>query len=130
MAVFLSQTLFANFGSITSGGSFLFDCALISSIVAFSASVGLAANMSCQRLIVGSVIISALPPLISEITPIPSEWSAITTQSSGVPSLTGWPLVDTTCSPRAKRVASSGPSVVPEPPASADHPVCTCWSPK
>ena len=44
--------------------------------------------------------------------------------------LTGWPLVEITCSPRANRVASSGPSVVPEPPASADHEVCTCSSPK
>ena len=45
------------------------------------------------------------------------------TQSSGCPSLTGWPLVEVTSSPRANRVASSGPSVAPLPPASTDHAV-------
>ena len=52
------------------------------------------------------------------------------TQSSGCPSFTGWPLVAVTSSPRANRVASSGPSVVPLPPASTDHEVWTCSSPK
>ena len=52
------------------------------------------------------------------------------TQSSGCPSFTGWPLVAVTSSPRANRVASSGPSDVPVPPASTDHEVWTCSSPK
>ena len=130
IAVFFSQTDLANFGSMTSGGSFLLAWALISSMVAAIASFGPAPYMSCQRLSVGSAIISGLPPLISEMTPMPSEWSVMAIQSRGCPSFTGWPVVEMTSSPRANRVASSGPSVAPEPPASADHAVCTCWSPK
>jgi len=59
--------------------------------------------------------------LISVITPMPSEWSVMATQSSGVPSGTGCPVFDFTSSPRANRVASSGPRLVPAAPASADH---------
>ena len=86
--------------------------------------------MSCQRFSVASAIISGLPALISLIVPMASEWSVIATQSSGRPSFTGCPDVETTSSPRANRVASSGVSVVPDPPASADQAVCTCSSPK
>ena len=130
MAVFFTHTERANLGSMISAGSFLLACAAISSITAALAWTGPAAIMSCQRLMVGSAIISGLPPLISLITPMPSEWSVIATQSSGCPSFTGWPLVETTSSPRANRVASSGVSVVPVPPASTDQAVWTCWSPK
>ena len=73
MAVFFSHTLLANRGSMTSGGSFLFDCTATSSITAFLASTGPPPNMSCHFLSVGSAIISALAPLISVITPMPSE---------------------------------------------------------
>ena len=45
--------------------------------------------MSCQRLSVASAIISGLPPLISLIVPMASEWSVTATQSSGRPSFTG-----------------------------------------
>ena len=130
IALFLDHRDIANLGSVIGPGSFLVACAWMSSMTAALASAGPLANMSCHFLSVGSFINSGLPALISVITPIMSEWSATATQSSGVPSLTGCPLLAVTSSPRAKRVASSGPSVVPKPPASIDHAVWTCSSPK
>src|SRR3954465_4289011 len=121
IVVVFAQTLLANRGSVAIGGNFLFACAATSSITAFFASTGPPLNISRHRLSVGSAIISGLPPLISVIMPIMSEWSVMATQSSGCPSFTGWPLVEVTSSPRANRVASSGPSVAPLPPASPAH---------
>ena len=46
MAVFFSQKFLANFGSVISGGSFLFDWAATNSIVAFLASMG--PRQSCR----------------------------------------------------------------------------------
>ena len=89
----------------------------------------LAVIMSCQRLSVGSRIISGLPSRMAAIVPMASEWSVTATQSRGRESRTGWPDDAVTCSPRANRTASSGDSVAPLKPASTDQPVCTCSSP-
>ena len=129
MAVVRSQALLANFGSMMSGGSFLFDCAAMSSITAAEALSPPSFIIWLQRLSVGSAIISGSPSRIRLITPMPSEWSVMTIQSSGRESCAGCPLVAITSSPRANRNASSGPSVVPLMPASPDQPVCTCSSP-
>jgi hypothetical protein len=120
----------ANLGSIIGPGRLLVAWPLMISITAAVDSLGPCFIMSAHFLSVGSASSSALPSLSSVMMPMPSEWSVTATQSSGALSLTGCPLVETTSSPRAKRVASSGPSVVPKPPASTDHEVCTCSSPQ
>ena len=129
MSTVFSQAEVVHFGSIITLGSFCAACALMASREASSPSLPPLAIMSCQRLTVGSASISGLPACTSLIVPMPSEWSATATQSSARCSLAGWPPEALTSSPIAKRTASSGPSVVPASPASADQPVCTCWSP-
>ena len=55
-----------------------------------------------------------------EFTNLVNRDNVVVFQSSGRLSLKGSPWVDTTSSPRAKRNASSGPSVTPKPRASRE----------
>ena len=63
------------------------------------------------------------------VAPKPPLWSAITRKSSGRSSFAFNPHVDVTSSPRAKRSASSGPSLTPKPKASIEFEVCKWVSP-
>ena len=58
---------------MTVAGSFLFDCAVMSSIIAACASAPPFSIASCQRFSIGSAIISGSPWRISAMTPMPSE---------------------------------------------------------
>ena len=125
-----SQAETIHFGSMTIAGSLPFDCMSISSMTAAWTRCGSPLlSASDQPFTTGSAIMSALPPRISLIVPMPSEWSVITIQSSGRASFAGSPVFDLTSSPRANRKASSGVVMAPSMPASADQPVCTCVSP-
>ncbi len=90
------------------------------SIVALSAVSPPAFTRWFQSLTVGSLNSDALPATISFIAPIPSEWSATTSQSRGRESLTLSPCDVVTSSPRANRNASSGPNVAPKARASSE----------
>ena len=59
-----------------------------------------------------------------------SAWSDTTRKSSGLLSLARRPELDVTSSPRAKRYASSGPSLVPIRPSSNERRVWLCVSPQ
>ncbi len=65
------------------------------------------AKPSAHSLPFGIAITLGAPRWISVATPIMSEWSVITSQSSGRLSLTGSPVDDLISSPRASRYASS-----------------------
>ena len=54
-------------------------------------------------------------------SPMNSAWSVITRKSSGRINCAGWPELEITFSPRAKRKPSSTPSVVPTSPASNER---------
>ena len=86
--------------------------------------------MSCHFRPCGSAMMAGSPPTISGKKPKPSEWSATTRKSSGRESFTGCPVFEVTCSPRANRKASGGPSRAPKAPASIENAVCRCVSPK
>src|SRR5579863_5036768 len=130
MSMVLVQAETIHFGSMNTFGSFRFDWADTASMVAWCAVLPPSCIISDQRFAVGSAIISGLPARSSLIVPMPSLWSVTATQSSGSASLAFWPVLVVVSSPRTKRTASSGESVVPESPASADQPVCTCSSPQ
>jgi len=69
--------------------------------------------MSCHFLIVGSAIISGLPALISAMTPMPSEWSVITAQSSGRAELHRLAAGGDDFLPSREAQSLFGPEVVP-----------------
>ena len=75
----------------------------MTSMVAWKASSPPASKALFQPRTVGSWSSLGLPAMISFIAPMPSEWSATTSQSSGRESLNGSPCEVITSSPRAKR---------------------------
>ena len=116
-------------GSMKTAGSLPVAWALIASTAAWRAASPPCCIISAHRFAVGSAMNSGAPRRTSLITPMPSLWSVTATQSSGCSSFAFWPVFETTSSPRTKRTASSGESVVPDRPASPDQPVWTCSSP-
>ena len=115
---------------MTSGGSCLLACAVISSIVAFMRLLAAGRHHVVPALERGSAIISGLPSL-----DLGDHAHAVRVVGDHHPverrdSFTGWPVVEMTSSPRAKRSGFLAAPASRRPPASADHAVCTCSSPE